>query len=170
MEIKRNYKEIDAKKKRMATDFRRFMNWKSAGRQVVEYLGNDIGGVREWIEGNFLPCMNWKNYGTVWVIDHIVPLRMFDLFDEEDLKIAWHYKNLMPLLKDDNLKKEGNAFFSFELLHELKDKDVFFRKLYDRVKPEVQWMAKYITTYQARYNPAEKASLRHIRNITKKTA
>lgn len=170
MDNKRNYKEVDARKKAMGINFRRYLTWKGAGDQLTPYLGTDIAAVREWIEGNWLPCMTWKNYGKVWVVDHIVPLRMFDLFNEEDLKIAWHYKNLMPLLKEDNLKKEGNVFFSFELLHDLKDKDFFFGKLYDRILPEVKWMVKYIDTFHNKYSLSEKAALRHIRAQSKKSA
>lgn len=168
--MKTNYKDIDAKKKRMAVDFRRFLMFRGTGQQVEKYLGNDLAGIREWLEGNFQGGMSWKNYGEVWVVDHIVPLRMFNLFDEKDLQIVWHYKNLMPLLKVDNLKKEGNVFFAFEMLHELKDKDAFFAKLYERILPEVKWMIKYLNTYTQKYRPAEKAALRHIRNLTKKTA
>jgi hypothetical protein len=170
MKQTRNYKEINAKKKAMALSFRRFITLKGGGDQVAEYLGADAGTVREWIQSNWLPTMNWKNYGSVWVIDHIVPLRMFDLFAQEDLKLAWHYKNLMPLLKEDNLKKEGNVFFAFELLHDLKDKDFFFNKLYERILPEVKWMVKYINSFQRIYSGGEKATLRHIRNERKKSA
>lgn len=164
------YKDIDAKKKRMGIDFRRYLTFRGTGRHVTPYLGNDLAGVREWIESNLLPGMNWKNYGSVWVVDHIVPLRMFDLFNEDDLLIVWHYKNLMPLLKADNLKKEGNAFFAFELLHSLKDKDIFFQKLYDRVLPEVTWMLKYLQGYQTKYRRPERATLRHLRDLKKKSA
>lgn len=96
MSQKTSYQEIDSKKKRMSLDFRRFITWRSRGAQVRGYLGADIGEIREWIESNFMPGMTWGNYGSVWVIDHIVPLRMFDLSNVEDLKIVWHYKNLMP--------------------------------------------------------------------------
>lgn len=164
------YKDIDAKKKRMGIDFRRFLTLRGAGRQVLSYLGNDLAGVREWLESNFMPAMNWKNYGTVWVVDHIVPLRMFNVFDETELKLAWHYKNLMPLLKADNLKKEGNVFFSFELLHELRDKDPYFKMLYDRILPEVKWMVKYLQKYHSKYQQAERAPLRHIRELNRKSA
>lgn len=131
--------------------FREYLTWKSPGTEIREYLGVEIGLLREWLESNFSNGMTWENYGTVWVVDHIVPLRMFDLFNKEDLVICWHYKNLMPLLWEDNEKKNGNVFFSFELLNKLKDKDIFFMKLYERVKGEVEWMAKYIEVYHNKY-------------------
>lgn len=157
-------------KKRMAIDFRRFITWKGSGKNVRIYLGAEIIEIREWIESNWQPEMSWSNYGKLWVIDHIVPIRMFDLESPEDMKICWHYKNLMPLLKDDNLKKEGNCFFSFELLFELKDKDHFYRKLFDRVKPEVEWMAKYIAAYHKKYKTAPMAQVKDIKVEKQKTA
>lgn len=167
MKQSRNYKEIDQRKKAMGISFRRLLTWKGSGDQVSQYLGTDTGTVREWIESNWLPAMTWKNYGTIWVVDHIVPLRMFDMFSEDDLKIAWHYKNLMPLMKDDNLKKEGNVFFAFELLHDLKDKDFFFNQLYERILPEVKWMVKYINSFHNKYSAAERAALRHLKTVRK---
>ena len=50
--------------------------------------------------------MSWDNYGTHgWHIDHIRPCASFDLSDEEQQKICFHYTNLQPLWAEDNLKK-----------------------------------------------------------------
>lgn len=138
-------------KKRLHLAFRRFLTWKSNGHEIKQYLGVDIGEVREWIEEMFLDGMNWDNYGTVWQVDHIVPLRMFDLFDEGQLKIAWHYKNLMPLYKADNLNKEGNVHFSYQILLSLKDKDIFYSILFNMVKKEYDSMNKYIDKYNYKW-------------------
>src|SRR5580765_3511668 len=116
---KTKYEKKLLEQNKQLQDFRRFLTFKSRGSKILKFTGNDLGGIREWIESNWLKDMNWKNYGTVWVVDHIVPFRKFDLFNEEDLQLCWHYKNLMPLLSEDNLKKQGNIFFCFELLHEL---------------------------------------------------
>lgn len=154
-------KDKERLKKKQQVEFRRFIVWKSTGRHLRPYLGADIGEIRAWIESSFQPGMSWDNCGEYWVIDHIVPLRMFNLTKEEDLKLCWHYKNLMPLLKEDNLKKEGNVFFSFELLCELRDKDFFYNELFKRIWPEVNYMVKYITTFHRRYGkPANIRTLR----------
>lgn len=143
----KKYEDILREKQRQCQDFRRFITFKSGGNFIKPYLGCDLSFLRDWISAMFTNGMSWDNYGSLWVIDHIVPFRKFDLFKEEDLKICWNYRNLMPILNDDNLKKQGNVFFSFELLHERKDKDVIYRQLFDRIKPEVEWMSKYIDNY-----------------------
>lgn len=132
---------------RYLKNFKKFITWKSPGLIVKDYLGGDIAFVRGWIEDKFINEMTWENYGKVWVVDHIVPFRMFDPFKEEELKICWNYRNLQPIYSHDNIKKEGNVFFAFELLYELREKDLIYQKLYERIKPEVEWMVKYIDNY-----------------------
>lgn len=142
-----DYKSVIREKNRQRAAFRRFITWESPGDEIKRHLGVEIGTLREWIESKFIDGMTWGNYGSLWVIDHIVPMRMFDVFSESELKICWHYKNLMPLLKEDNLKKEGNVFFSYELLKGLKDKDYFYMKLFERIEPEFHWMSEYLKNY-----------------------
>ncbi len=138
----------------MAGHFRRYLKFENNGSSIRDYLGCDVFIVREWLQSKFSAEMTWGNYGTVWVVDHLVPIRMFNMNDEADLKICWHYKNLMPLLKEDNGKKAGNVFMMFEILSELKDKDYFFMKLFERVKPEVEKMCGYINKYHEPYKEA----------------
>jgi hypothetical protein len=135
---------------RQTIDFTRWLSWKGSGKFVTKYIGADIGFVREWISKMFVGDMSWENYGSLWVIDHVVPFRAFDLFDENDLAIVWNYRNLMPILSEDNLKKQGNVFFCFELLLPYKDKDFIYRKLYERIEPEVEWMMKYVHNYDSK--------------------
>jgi hypothetical protein len=57
--------------------------------------------------------MTWENHGKFgWHFDHIQPLRVFDLSDPEQVKIAFWYTNLQPLWWKDNLKK--NKGFGFK--------------------------------------------------------
>lgn len=149
---KKDFLRNDNEKKRLQSAFRKFISFKNNHAEIREMLGVDVFTVREWVESNFIENMSWDNYGKIWVIDHIVPIRMFDIFNKEDMKICWHYKNLMPLYKKDNEKKSGNVFFSFKILSELKEKDVFFYLLYVRVKEEVDWMTNYIQKYHVKYN------------------
>lgn len=145
----RRYKTSEKRRiiKRHQIAFRRWVQYQSGGGPIEKYIATDVWTVRRWIDERMTSGMNWNNYGAVWVIDHIVPLRMFNVFDEADLKIGWHYKNLMPLLVEDNLAKEGNVFYAFVLLSKIKGNDYYFNKLYERILPEVDTMNKYIQTY-----------------------
>jgi hypothetical protein len=52
--------------------------------------------------------MSWDNYGKYgWEIDHIKPLSLYDLTDDNQLKEVCNYKNLQPLWAEDNLKKSN---------------------------------------------------------------
>jgi hypothetical protein len=150
LNIETEFEKKNREKSRQAIEFRRFVTWRGNGSFIQPYLGCDIGFVREWLENMFVEGMTWENYGSVWVVDHIVPFRMFDIFNEDELKICWNYRNLMPLLKEDNLKKEGNVFFAIELLYPRKDKDSIYKALFERVVPEGKWMIKYIDNYDSK--------------------
>ena len=69
----------------------------------IEYLGCDIDTFKEHLQSKFLEGMDWKNYGSIWHIDHIIPV----LF-EEVIK-SLHYTNTQPLWALDNISK-GNRY------------------------------------------------------------
>lgn len=49
-----------------------------------------------YIESKFTKGMSWDNYGE-WHIDHLQPCKTFNLFDERQQKICFHYSNMRPL-------------------------------------------------------------------------
>ena len=51
--------------------------------------------------------MTWDNHGQ-WHIDHIKPCAKFDLTDKDQQKACFHYTNLQPLWKEDNLSKRDS--------------------------------------------------------------
>lgn len=58
-----------------------------------------------YLQGQFIPAMTWKNYGSVWHADHIVPCAAFDLTDPAQQRACFHWSNFQPLLVADNLRK-----------------------------------------------------------------
>ena len=53
--------------------------------------------------------MSWKNYGTYWQIDHIIPQTYFefDSLDHPNFVKCWCLENLRPLKADENLSKSN---------------------------------------------------------------
>lgn len=68
-------------------------------------LGCDFDFFKSWLEQKFVPLMSWDNYGSVWHVDHIMPLDAFDLSSEVECKKAFHYTNCQPLFALDNQRK-----------------------------------------------------------------
>ena len=85
-----------------------------------KYLSCTWLQLRDYIESQFENGMTWNNHGNVWHIDHVVPMALFDLENEEHLSFVLHWCNLQPLFCEENLKK------SSKVLHDMiKDHDSF---------------------------------------------
>lgn len=76
-------------------------NWKKDNKSSV-LLGCDVDIAKKHIENQFIEGMSWENWGE-WHIDHIKPLASAKTKNE--LEKLFHYSNLQPLWKEDNLKK-----------------------------------------------------------------
>jgi len=77
---------------------------------TLEALDCSFEQLKKHLESKFQPEMSWDNYGkNGWHIDHIKPLSIFNLKDNEQYKEAFRYTNLQPLWAEDNLKK-GNRY------------------------------------------------------------
>jgi hypothetical protein len=71
-------------------------------QRFVELLGCTPKRLVEYLQDKFTGCMTWTNYGTLWEVDHIKPCSSFDLAEEKQMRLCFHYSNLQPLLKTDN--------------------------------------------------------------------
>lgn len=56
------------------------------------------------IESKFLSGMDWDNR-SLWHIDHIIPISVFDMNNIDDFKKCWALDNLRPIWALDNLRK-----------------------------------------------------------------
>lgn len=80
------------------------LNGKRKTAKTETLLGCSYQFFKEHLEKMFLDKMGWHNMNE-WHIDHIKPLASFDLSDEAQQKIAFHYTNQQPLWAIDNLRK-----------------------------------------------------------------
>jgi hypothetical protein len=74
--------------------------------RVEEIIGTSIKFLKEYLEQQFKPEMNWENHGIIWEIDHIKPCSSFDLTHAEQLKICFHYTNHQPLFKTTEIAEQ----------------------------------------------------------------
>lgn len=70
-------------------------------------IGCSIEELKKHLESNFRDGMTWENYGQYWHIDHIRPCASYDLTIYENQIECFNYKNLQPLLKEENLRKNN---------------------------------------------------------------
>jgi hypothetical protein len=68
-------------------------------------VGLNRNEFKEHLQSQFKEGMSWDNYGSVWQVDHIKPLVLFDLTDDQQYKDANHFTNLQPLFSIENCKK-----------------------------------------------------------------
>ncbi len=90
-----------------------FTRWlKGCNNGFEKYVGKSIEDFREWFAIDFKEGMTWENRGQkTWHIDHIKPLCLYDLTNEQECKFAWNYMNLRPIWYKENLQrpKTGNS-------------------------------------------------------------
>jgi hypothetical protein len=78
-----------------------------------DYLGCDIDFLKKWLEFRFDDSMTWSNMGTVWHVDHIIPVYSFDFNNERNKIICFHWTNLQPLSAKENLSKNSKLLLHY---------------------------------------------------------
>jgi hypothetical protein len=77
--------------------------------KTTELLGCTAAELRHHLEAQFVDGMSWDNR-PLWHIDHIIPCCTFDLTDPQQQRECFHYTNLRPLWKIDNLKRPRSKY------------------------------------------------------------
>lgn len=72
--------------------------------RTMRLLGCDLVFLKNHLQSRFTEDMTWLNYGK-WEIDHIKPCTAFNLMDESQQNECFHWSNLQPLWKVDNIIK-----------------------------------------------------------------
>jgi hypothetical protein len=100
--------------------------------RTLKLVGCTTSELMAHLESKFAPGMSWENRGE-WHIDHIVPLAAFDLSDKDQQAAAFHYTNLQPLWKKDNLAKgskvPGQVLFGFAYAAKIADGMISMRQV-----------------------------------------
>lgn len=61
---------------------------------------------RAHLQSQFLEEMSWENHGSVWEVDHIKPVRSFDVSIYDEALICFHFSNTRPLWCDENRRQQ----------------------------------------------------------------
>ena len=86
-----------------------------------EYFGTSLDIIIKWFEFNIKNTdMTLENYGSYWQIDHTIPIKAFNILDEEEKMLCFCWMNLMPLKKIYNLKKSTTISYTRILYQEIQ--------------------------------------------------
>jgi uncharacterized protein (DUF983 family) len=80
---------------------------KNKTMKTNKYLGCNSSEYNLWLCSYYNETINFENHGTVWHIDHVIPISTFNLEDNNEKLLAFNWRNTMPLLKEDNLSKNN---------------------------------------------------------------
>ena len=84
-----------------------------AKENIEEIIGGTLTQLKNHIESQFTEGQSWKNHGSEWHIDHIIPLKYRETKlkkpDFTEQMKRFHYKNHQPLGRLENISK-GNRY------------------------------------------------------------
>lgn len=90
--------------------------------KTLSYVGCTVEFFKLWMEYLFDKKMSWKNRGTYWHIDHIMPCASYDLSKQEEIYKCYNWTNLRPLYKKENIEKSDKIDLELAKLYIKKSK------------------------------------------------
>lgn len=86
------------------------LNGKAKSASTMRLVGCDRDALVKHIEGHFKDGMGWHNYGmSGWVVDHIIPVSLFDMNLADHQRACFHFLNLQPLWSSLNSAKRNKV-------------------------------------------------------------
>ncbi len=87
------------------------LRYKNKTKHSIEYLDCSSNDYFKWILNN---NSNYTlgNYGSLWHIDHVIPISKFDLDIVEEQLLAFNWRNTMPLSPYENMSKNNKIIQS----------------------------------------------------------
>ncbi len=86
------------------------------GQHTFDILGYSSAELVKHLEKQFLSGMTWKNHGSKWHIDHIIPISKWSLknVNSFEFKKCCSLENLRPMWTKDNLEKGNSLCWDLE--------------------------------------------------------
>jgi len=74
---------------------------------LYEFLGCDMEFLKRWLRFNYTSEMVDDNYGTYWIMNHVIPIRLFDIQNnfEQNKKSCYSWFNISSLYSTENMRK-----------------------------------------------------------------
>lgn len=107
--------------KSLQIQLRRFYLSDSPCKFLSKFIGIDKEQFYEYIQKYLQPDMSFTNFGELWQFDHIVPVCLFDLNNDEDLSVCFNYMNIIPMYNRDNKLKGASPHTSLYILNKRKE-------------------------------------------------
>lgn len=101
----------------ISNGMRESLNSDKQGRHWEDLVGYVLQDLINHLEVQFDETMNWDNYGKYWEIDHIIPVSayQFNSVHDEDFKRCWSLKNLRPLNRVENGRKNNKIYINDDM-------------------------------------------------------
>jgi hypothetical protein len=108
-----------------------------------DYIGCSADHLKRWLTFQFETGMSWEN--KRWHVDHVIPVSLFNLNNEDERQMAFHWTNLQPLSQSDNQIKY-NKFIPVQYCNSLIAVCRFIRQhkindvAYYNIRKRMQWV------------------------------
>ena len=86
--------------------------------KTFDLLGCSHSVFQNWIVHQLYGNMTLENYGSVWQIDHCLPIASFNLLDEIEMKKSFNRINFRPIYSNENNFKKAKIDYQLYLLQE----------------------------------------------------
>lgn len=85
--------------------------------QVFELMACSKKELIKWLSYQLNGDQTLENFGSVWHMDHVIPVSFFDLSDWREVEMCFHWSNIRPLNSKDNHKKASKIIKTDILTH-----------------------------------------------------
>jgi len=85
---------------------------KNKTKSTNEYLDCNGDDFVNWMVYSFDEFQTLENHGSIWHIDHVIPISKFNLNNQEEQILCFNWRNTMPFSVKKNLSKNNKLVSS----------------------------------------------------------
>lgn len=105
-----------------------------------DYIGCSKSKLRNWLKYQFNELMSWENYGSFWHIDHVIPIKKFNLNCRDNIEVCFHWSNLRPLEKACNMSKSDKIIMDDIVTHKNTLVSYIQKEGYQTIPEKAWWL------------------------------